>query len=187
MVDSNQSPQAQFLSKGWKYFVTVGIVVSLAGIGAMALPVFAGVTISTIIGAVLLFSGLVQAYHTFSIKAWGQKLWYVLSAVLYIIGGLFILFKPLAGLVTITMLMVLVMILNGLTRIFFGLANRSLPSSGLIIFSGLLSVIIGGYFFTLLEDPAFSTSLLGTFIGISLLIEGVSFVFLGMKLKQLSN
>jgi uncharacterized membrane protein HdeD (DUF308 family) len=85
------------------------------------------------------------------------------------------------------MLMVLVMILNGLTRIFFGLANRSLPSSGLIIFSGLLSVIIGGYFFTLLEDPAFSTSLLGTFIGISLLIEGVSFVFLGMKLKQLSN
>ncbi|WP_315855338.1 HdeD family acid-resistance protein [Vibrio hangzhouensis] len=108
-----------------------------------------------------------------------------LSEVLYIIGGLFILFKPLAGLVTITM--VLVMILKGLTRIFFRLANRSLPSSGLIIFSGILSVIISGYFFTLLEDPAFSTSLLGTFIGIFLLIEGICFVFLGMKLKQLRN
>ncbi|MCW8347211.1 DUF308 domain-containing protein [Vibrio sp. ZSDZ65] len=186
MENSNQSPQSAFLSKGWKYFVIVGVVISLAGIGAMSLPILAGVTISTLIGAVLLFSGLVQAYHTLSIHSWKEKLWYVLSAVLYIVGGLFILFKPLAGLVTITMLMVIVMILNGLTRVFFGLGNQGLPSRGIIIASGLLSTVIGGYFFLLLDDPAFSTALLGTFIGISLLIEGISFVFLGMKLKKLS-
>ena len=117
---------------------------------------------------------------------WKEKLWYVLSAVLYIVGGLFILFKPLAGLVTITMLMVIVMILNGLTRVFFGLSNRSLPSSNVIVFSGVISVLIGGYFFILLDDPAFSTTLLGTFVGISLLIEGISFIFMGMQMKKLS-
>ncbi|MHA2708526.1 HdeD family acid-resistance protein [Vibrio owensii] len=187
MENSNQSQQPTFLSKGWKYFVIVGVIIALMGIGAMSLPVLAGVTISTIVGAVLLFSGLVQAYHTFSINVWREKLWYVLSAVLYIVGGLFILFKPLAGLVTITMLMVIVMILNGLTRIFFGLSNRSLPSSNVIVFSGVISVLIGGYFFMLLDDPAFSTTLLGTFVGISLLIEGISFIFMGLQMKKLSQ
>ncbi|WP_428447339.1 HdeD family acid-resistance protein [Photobacterium nomapromontoriensis] len=183
----DQTSGKQFLSKGWKWFVIVGIVIAIAGIGAISLPVMAGVTITTIIGAIFLFSGLVQAYHTFSIQPWKIKLWYVLSAVLYIVGGLFILFKPLAGLVTITMLMVIVMIFNGVTRMIFGLSNRSLPGSNLIIFSGLISVCIGGYFFSLLDDPAFSLSLLGIFVGVSLLIEGISFIFLGIQMKKLAD
>lgn len=182
-----QTPGKLFLSKGWKWFVIVGIVIAIAGIGAISLPVAAGVTITTIIGAIFLFSGLVQAYHTFSIHTWKVKLWYVLSAVLYIVGGLFILFKPLAGLVTITMVMVIVMIFNGVTRMIFGLSNRSLPGSNLIVFSGLISVCIGGYFFSLLDDPAFSLSLLGIFVGVSLLIEGISFIFLGMQMKKLAD
>ena len=177
--------QSTFLSKGWKFFVIVGILTAIAGFAAISLPVFAGMTVSTIIGAILLFSGLVQAYHTFSISAWSEKLWYVLSAVLYIVGGVFILFNPLEGLVTITMLMVVVMILNGITRMFFGLTNRGLPSSNIITFSGLISVLIGGYFFFLLDDPAFSMTLLGTFVGISLVIEGISFIFLGLQMKKL--
>ncbi|MGF1724675.1 DUF308 domain-containing protein [Photobacterium nomapromontoriensis] len=187
MQSPDQTSGKQFLSKGWKWFVIVGIVIAIAGIGAISLPVMAGVTITTIIGAIFLFSGLVQAYHTFSIQPWKIKLWYVLSAVLYIVGGLFILFKPLAGLVTITMLMVIVMIFNGVTRMIFGLSNRSLPGSNLIIFSGLISVCIGGYFFSLLDDPAFSLSLLGIFVGVSLLIEGISFIFLGIQMKKLAD
>ncbi|MFA0088075.1 HdeD family acid-resistance protein [Vibrio sp. 10N.261.51.F12] len=184
MDNSHSSLQSNFLSKGWKYFVVVGVVIALAGVGAISLPIFAGVTISTVVGVVLLFSGIAQAYHAFSIHTWNEKLWYVLSALLYLVGGLFIVFKPLAGLVTITMLIVIVMILNGLTRILFGLSNRSLPSSNVIILSGVLSVLIGGYFFMLLDDPAFSTTLLGTFVGISLLIEGIGFTFIGLKIKK---
>ncbi|KLV08893.1 membrane protein [Photobacterium aquae] len=179
-----QSGNSSFLSKSWKWFVIVGILVSLAGIAAMSLPVMAGVTITTIVGAIFLFSGLVQAYHTFSITPWSIKLWYVLGAVFYIVGGLFILFKPLAGLVTITMLMVLVMIFNGITRMVFGISHRSLSGSGWVIVSGLISTLIGFYFFSLLNDPEFSLSLLGVFVGVSLLFEGVSFVFLGLQLKK---
>ncbi|WP_162062855.1 HdeD family acid-resistance protein [Vibrio taketomensis] len=175
------------LSKGWKWFAIVGVLVAIAGFGALSLPVAAGVTITTIVGGLFLFSGLVQAYHTFNIHAWKDKLWYVLSAVLYIVGGLFILFKPFAGLITMTMLMVVVMMFNGVTRMAFGLKNRALPGSGWIIFSGLVSLLIGGYFFTLLDDPAFSLSLLGTFVGVSLLLEGFSFIFLGLQMRKAAN
>lgn len=182
--DSPQAAAQTLLSKGWKWFTIVGVLVALAGFGALSLPVAAGVTITTIVGGLFLFSGLVQTYHTFSIQAWKDKLWYVLSAVLYIVGGLFILFKPFAGLITMTMLMVVVMMFNGATRMIFGLRSRALPGSGWIIISGLVSLLIGGYFFTLLDDPAFSLSLLGTFVGISLLFEGISFIFLGLQMKK---
>lgn len=182
--ETTQAAAQTLLSKGWKWFAIVGVLISIAGLGALSLPVVAGVTITTIIGGLFLFSGLVQAYHTFSIKVWKEKTWYVLSALLYIIGGLFILFNPFAGLITMTMLMVVVMMFNGATRMIFGFRNRSLPGSIWIIISGLVSLLIGGYFFTLLEDPSFSLSLLGTFVGVSLLIEGISFIFLGLQMKK---
>lgn len=183
----NQTPSQALISKGWKYFIIVGVIVALAGLGATSLPVMAGVTISTIIGTLLLITGLVQVYHTFRIHSWKEKIWYVLSALFYIVGGLFILFNPLEGLMTITTIMVVVMIFNGLTRMIFGFTNKNLPGSGMVILSGLLSVAIGGYFFFLLDNPEFSLSLLGTFVGVSLIMEGVSFVFLGVKMKKLAH
>lgn len=182
--DTTQVTAQTLLSKGWKWFAIVGVLISIAGLGSLSLPVIAGVTITTIVGGLFLFSGVVQAYHTFSIQAWKDKIWYVLSAVLYIVGGVFILFNPFAGLITMTMLMVVVMMFNGATRMIFGFRSRSLPGSSWVILSGLVSLLIGGYFFTLLEDPSFSLSLLGTFVGISLLIEGISFVFLGLQMKK---
>ena len=180
----NQTSSQALISKSWKYFITVGVIAAVAGLGATSLPVIAGVTISTIIGTLLLITGLVQVYHTFRIHSWKDKLWYVLSALLYIVGGLFILFNPLEGLMTITTIMVVVMIFNGLTRMIFGMTNRSIPGSGMVILSGLLSVVIGGYFFFLLDNPEFSLSLLGTFVGVSLLLEGSSFIFLGLQMKK---
>ncbi|MFA0414482.1 HdeD family acid-resistance protein [Vibrio renipiscarius] len=186
-MQQNQMTGQTLLSKGWKWFAIVGVLIAIAGLIAINLPVMTGVTITTIIGGIFLFSGLVQAYHTFSIPAWKDKLWYVLSAVLYIVGGLFILFKPLAGLVTMTMLMVVVMMFNGATRMIFGFRSNALPGRNWIILSGLISLIIGGYFFSLLGDPAFSMSLLGIFVGVSLLIEGVSFIFLGLQMRKAAN
>ncbi|MGF1724220.1 HdeD family acid-resistance protein [Photobacterium nomapromontoriensis] len=187
MEFSAQSLGQTFLSKGWKWFVIVGILVALAGVGAISLPIMAGVTITTIVGAIFLFSGLVQAYHTFNIHPWKAKVWYVIGALLYILGGVFILCQPLSGLMTITMLMVLVMICNGVSRMIFGLGSRALPGSLWIALSGLISVLIGAYFFNMLDDPEFSLSLLGIFAGVSLFIEGISFAFIGTQMKKAAN
>lgn len=185
MTNLTQTTQGlSLLSRNWKYFIVVGLITGIAGLCAISLPIFAGVAISTLVGISLLVSGIFQAYQTFSIVGWKDKIWFVLSAVLYIIGGLFILTNPLEGLVTITMLMVLVLILNGLTRMFFGFSHRALVSSKLIIVSGLISALIGVYFFTLLDSPEFDLTLLGTFVGVSLLIEGISVTFLGFQMKK---
>jgi uncharacterized membrane protein HdeD (DUF308 family) len=90
-------------------------------------------------------------------------------------------------LVTITMLMVITMIFNGVTRIIFGMSNKNLGGWTWIVLSGVISTAIGLYFFSMLDDPTFSMSLLGIFVGISLLFEGISFVFLGLQMKKVAQ
>ncbi len=173
------------ISKGWKYFIVVGVIAAVAGLAATNLPEISGLTISTIIGIIFLITGSVQIYHTFSIHSWKEKLWYVISAVLYIIGGLFLIIKPFEGLLTLTTILVAIIIFNGISRMIFGISNRTIPGCGYIIFSGLLSTVMGGYFLFLLDNPEISLSLLGIFVGVSLLIEGISFIFLGFQMKKL--
>ncbi|MEC6822236.1 DUF308 domain-containing protein [Photobacterium piscicola] len=180
-----ENPVKNLLTKGWKWFVVVGVIVALAGVFAISLPVAAGMTITTIIGVIFLVIGLVQVYHTFSIPQWKTKIWYVISALFYLLGGLFILGQPFIGLVTITVLMIATMVFNGITRMMFGFSSREhLAGWRWIVFSGLLSTIIGIYFFNLMHNPQFSMSLLGIFVGVSLIFEGISFIFIGSQMKK---
>ncbi|MGS0673743.1 HdeD family acid-resistance protein [Shewanella sp. 125m-7] len=180
-----ENPVNTMLTKGWKWFIMVGVVVTLAGFFAISLPVAAGMTITTIIGVIFLVIGLVQLYHTLSIPKWKAKFWYVVSALFYLIGGILILAEPFVGLFTITVMMIVIMLFNGVTRMFFGFNSRgNLEGWRWIVFSGLLSTAIAVYFFTLMNNPEFSLSLLGIFMGVSFIFEGISFIFIGMQMKN---
>ncbi len=175
------------LTRSWKWFLAVGIITLLTGFAALTVPMVAGITLTALIGSLFIISGFFQAMHTFRIHQWKSKLWYVLSSALYIIGGLLLLFKPVAGLFTITGLMVFIIMVNGATRIIFALSNRNVGGWPWIAVSGVLSFAIGWYFFGMLDDPEFSLTLLGTFIGVSLLFEGISFIFMGSQLKKMAK
>ena len=179
------NPVNAMLSKGWKWFVMVGAVVTLGGIFAISLPVAVGVTITAIIGAIFLVLGIVQLYHIFSIPKWKSNFWYVISALFYLIGGIMIIAEPYVGLFTITIMMITIMLFNGVTRMFFGFNSRSnLAGWRWIVVSGLISTLIAGYFFSLMGNPEFSLSILGVFIGVSFLFEGLSFIFIGLQMKK---
>lgn len=173
------------LAKEWKWFAIVGAVVTLAGFIAIALPVATGVAITSIVGGIFIGIGLIQLYHIFSIPKWSAKLWYVISALLYSIGGILIIGEPFIGLLTITAMMITIMLFNGITRIFLGLNSRnSLDGWGWVVFSGFVSTAIAIYFFSLMSDPEFSLSIFGIFVGISFIFEGISFIFIGTEMKK---
>ena len=167
------------------WFAIIGLIVALTGIIAIAMPIAAGVTIASIMGGVFIAVGLIQLYHAVSIPLWSEKLWYVVSALLYTIGGILILVQPFIGVLTITALMIAIIMLNGITRMIFGFSNRNtLTGWGWIAFGGFLSTAIGVYFFSLMNDADFSLSILGIFVGVSFLFEGLSFIFIGSEMNK---
>lgn len=166
------------------WFAIIGIIVALTGIIAIAMPVAAGVTIASVIGGCFIGVGLIQLYHAVGIPQWSEKLWYVVSALLYTVGGILILAEPFVGVLTITALMISIMMLNGISRMIFAFSNRNTLSSwGWVAVGGLISTAIATYFFSLMNDADFSLSILGIFVGVSFIFEGISFIFIGSEVK----
>jgi uncharacterized membrane protein HdeD (DUF308 family) len=173
------------LSKGWKWFIGVGVITALAGILAISLPIAAGITLTKLMGIAFLVIGFIQVFHSLNISLWKTKVWYVISAVFYLLGGWFILWEPFVSLITLTALMIITMMFSGVSRIIFAFINRNLNGWNGIALSGAISVLVSGYFLSMMSAPEFSTSLLGIFVGVSLLFEGISFVIIGRQLKNI--
>lgn len=179
-----KNEQNTIFGKDSIWFAIIGIVVALAGILAIAAPVAAGVTIASVVGGCFIAVGLIQLYHAVGIPHWGEKLWYVISALLYTFGGIMILVEPFIGVLTITILMLTIMMLNGITRMIFAFSNRNqLTGWGWVAFGGLVSVVLSAYFFNQMNNPDFTLSILGIFVGVSFIFEGISFIFIGSEVK----
>ena len=82
-----------------------GIVMLICGIAAIALPWASGIGVVIVVAWVILFaavSHLVFAFHTHGV---GGVLWQILLALIYGAAGVFMLMNPLAGLVTLTLVL----------------------------------------------------------------------------------
>ena len=94
-----------------------GIVFTLMGILAVALPGISTLSAELFIGWMLIFGGAIQLYRTFKTKEtpgfWGS----LLIATLYIIFGLLLVIFPLAGVFSLTALLIVFFIAEGIAKI----------------------------------------------------------------------
>src|SRR5260370_16898791 len=106
---NGDSPSAR---SGTGSMMVWGIVMLICGIAAIALPWASGIGVVIVIGWVLLFSAvshLIFAFHTHSV---GGVLWQILLALVYGAAGVFMLMNPLAGLVTLTLVLAVFLLIE---------------------------------------------------------------------------
>ena len=108
----------------WGWFVALGILMIL--LGAFAWYDIIGLTLAgtIFIGAALLVGGVFQVVHAFMDRSWGGFLLQMLAGILYCIGGLLIMREPVAGSLVITLVLAIVMIVAGCSRIVLAMAPR---------------------------------------------------------------
>ncbi len=147
-----------------------GGVLALIGLVGVVLPQFLTLAVAVLAGLLLVLAGLVTGYLTWygyrsSGLAWLKP--FVLTAL-----GLLILFYPLAGAAALGLMLALFFLLHAFAGISFALAMRPLPGWGWVLFSGLLSLAIAVIF--LVGWPFSSRWLVGLFLGLTLLFDGLS-------------
>jgi uncharacterized membrane protein HdeD (DUF308 family) len=96
---------ARSLQHHWKLFLIEGIVLVLLGIGALLVPLIAGLAITILLGWIFLFSGFVGLATTIAMRHGAGFWWSLASAVLSILLGGALLILPGAGLVSLTYLL----------------------------------------------------------------------------------
>ena len=150
------------------------VVLILLGIAALVLPLFTGLVVGTIVGFVLVMVGIVGLVSAFSGGPHAHRGWSLLSAVIALVVGLLVLFNPLTGVVSLTLLLGAYLLIDGIALIGLALHQRKLGSSrwGLLLVSGIVDLVLAVAIVFL--SGIGSAVIVGVIVGIDLIAAGVA-------------
>jgi uncharacterized membrane protein HdeD (DUF308 family) len=105
----------------------------------------------------------------------------LLGGALALVVGIAFLRRPELGAAALTLLLGSVLLVGGVTRIVGGIAEHH-ENRGWIIANGVVTLLLG--LLILFGWPGSTLWVLGTFLGVDLIVEGVTFILLGFSLRR---
>jgi len=165
---------------GW--MMIWGIVMLICGIAAIALPWASGIGVVIVVAWVILFaavSHLVFAFHTHGV---GGVLWQILLALIYGAAGVFMLMNPLAGLVTLTLVLAIFLLIEAALETALYFQVRGKVNAGWILFDAIVTLILAILIWS--QWPSSALWFIGTIIGVSLIFSGISRLSLASAMRR---
>jgi uncharacterized membrane protein HdeD (DUF308 family) len=174
--DAARDRVARMVSEHWKLFLVEGIVLVVLGLLAIAVPLLAGLTVAIVFGWLFLISGIVGLFTTFAMRHAPGFWWSLLSAVLGIVVGGWLLVQPGLGLVSLTYLLIAFFIIEGVATIMFAIEHRRALSGrwGWMLVSGIVDLFLAAIILAGL--PGTVEWALGLIVGINMVFGGASMI-----------
>jgi uncharacterized membrane protein HdeD (DUF308 family) len=181
-TDANelQRTLSQSIREHWKLFLAEGIVLLILGVLAVAVPQLASIAATIMIGWLFLISGVAGLITTFGARHAPGFWWSLLSALLGIAAGMVLLVWPLSGVITLTLLLIVFFIIEGILSIFYALEHkRELTGRwGWMLVSGIIDLVLAAMIWAGL--PSTAAWALGLLVGINLLFGGSSMIAMAL-------
>jgi len=170
------------LKPRWGWCLALGIALLIAGIVALLTIVAATVVTVWWVGAMMILAGIFEIAHGFRMKGFGRALLWTVIGALYVFGGVFAMVNPLLASAVLTLILGAALIVAGFMRIILGTHLKAGQHGGLIILSGVLTLLFG--VIILLQWPFSSLYVLGLILGVDLIQAGIGWINLGLFLKR---
>jgi uncharacterized membrane protein HdeD (DUF308 family) len=182
-LSSARRAVAETMREHWVLFLVEGIVLVLLGLLAIVIPPLATLAVTILIGWLFLISGVVGLVTTFWAKGAPGFWWSLVSAIIAIIAGLFLLVDPLSGTVSLTLVLIVFFILEGVASIMYGFEHRREASSraGWIIASGVIDLILAAIILSGLPNSA--AWAIGLLVGINMVFGGTSLIAMALAAR----
>jgi uncharacterized membrane protein HdeD (DUF308 family) len=160
----------------------LGLALALVGIAAIVFPFASTLVAALLVGWTLLFAGALIFLGAFSIHGTGPFFGALVTGLLFVAGGAFIVFNPQAGAVALTLILGFMFMVQGAFEIVFAFELRPLPGWWGMLLSGLASailaiVIVAGW-------PSISTIALGILLGVNFLTTGFGYMLVSRATRS---
>jgi len=185
-LDRLQSSVANSLHAHWQLFLTEGIILLILGVLAIVLPPIATIAVEVLVGWLLLMSGIVGLIATLRMRSAPGLWWSLLSAVLGIVAGIVLLRWPLSGALSLTLILTVFLVLEGLVSILYALEHRRELSGrwGAMLFSGAIDLFLAGIIYAGL--PGTAAWAVGLLIGINLVFGGGALIAMALHARKIT-
>ncbi len=162
--------------KHWRILVIEGVALVLFGILALFIPPLITLGIASALGWVFLSAGVAAILiHLRFYRARGLR-YLLFAAVLSVIAGLALLVKPLSGVISLTVIIIVCFALAGVAKLTFPLERfRYLPNyRGWIRASGIIDLVLAALMFADLPETALWAP--GLLLGANMILGGVALI-----------
>ena len=178
-----QSRLSQAVREHWKLFLIEGIILVILGILAILVPPLATIAVTILIGWLFLISGVAGLITTFGARHAPGFWWSLLSALLGIAAGLVLLVWPLSGAISLTLLLIVFFIIEGVLSIMYAVEHkRELTGQwGWMLVSGIIDLILAAMIWGGL--PSTAAWALGLLVGINMLFGGSAMIAMAMHAR----
>ena len=167
----------------WLKWALLGVLSIILGALALGNVALASMAVATMTGAMLLIAGAFQVAAGFTVEGTGPKVFALLLGLLLVFLGWSFLANPLEGMISLTMLIAVLLAVSGVLRIAFSLQMRGTGLFGLMLLSGIVPLLFAVYIWMNFEVA--TMTLLGAFLGIELVFNGIGLVMVGFFVKRL--
>jgi uncharacterized membrane protein HdeD (DUF308 family) len=167
----------EIIKKDAKTSKWVGILLVIAGFLSLLAPLGAGLSITVMIGVLLLLSGAAKLVLVFKAGSIGEGILLAIFAVLSVIAGGFMISQPVSALAALTLFLAAYFVASGIVQVIGAFGARPEAGWGWLLFGGVVSVILGAMIWR--QFPFSGIWALGTLVGVQLMMSGWTLIAVG--------
>lgn len=179
-----QSEMSAAVKAHWKAFLFEGILLAVLGLAAMIVPPLASLAVAIFLGWMFLISGIAGLVVTYWARAMPGFWWSLFSAALAVLAGLVLLARPVQGVLTLTIVVGVYFLIEGITTIMYALEHRRELSErwSWLLVSGVMDILIACLIISGL--PGSAEWAIGLLVGINLVLGGASLVGMALAARK---
>jgi uncharacterized membrane protein HdeD (DUF308 family) len=178
----NESTFLQEIRKNSGLTIALGAILLVVGFAIMGSPLVAGISVSLIVGIMLILSGVSQ--FVFAVKSGKGLLTISIAALTTIIGG-YMIANPGAALASLTIILAAYLVVSGIFEIILAVQVRPAPGWLWALFGGFISLWLGAMIWG--QFPLSGAWAIGILLGLRVFFSGWTMLMLGFAARRISQ
>jgi uncharacterized membrane protein HdeD (DUF308 family) len=159
-----------------------GVSLIVLGMVAIASPFLAAVAVSALIAWLIVLAGGVHLVLAFHAHGAGSLIWKLLVGVAYVCFGIYMIAHPVLSVTSLTLLLASLFLVEGVLDIVLFFRMRPLHGSAWVLTDGIITLLLGLMIY--MQWPSSSAWAIGTLVGVSMIISGLTRVMLSLAVRQ---
>ena len=168
--------------KNWFLWMIAGLISLLGGFFALANPLAATLTAELLAGWMFVAVGVMTMVSAFGDQGWGGRILSLLIGLVILALGIDLIANPLAGVVSLTLVIGIGLVVMGVLRILLAAGSEFAGLRLVLCMSGAISLLL--WAMILSNFPQSAALVLGVYLAVELISNGVSLIVLSLTRKS---
>jgi uncharacterized membrane protein HdeD (DUF308 family) len=159
-----------------------GVVLVILGVLAIGSPLLAAVAVDVAIAWLIVFGGIVHIVIGFHSHGAGSVIWKLLVGLAYLAFGTYLIFRPLLGVASLTLVLAALFVIEGILNIIMYFKMRPLHGSIWVLVDGIITLFLGGIIYW--QWPLSSAWAIGLVVGVSMMVSGMARIAMSWAIRR---